>query len=158
MTDYLTIMIPVFVASATVAGSIIIWALNQAAARSALAREHKRDLYQQLIEAVFVLCSLERERHEHTDALFALDRAWLYASGGVLQVTLDFLNRYTEVRDRGDENLKPRDDAGVESLIHRLYLEMRRGLVSKPWYTLGQFEYPKIQGAGGVQRMVANLL
>ena len=146
MSDHLEIMVPVIVASASVVGSIIIWVLNQAAARSALTREHKRDLYQQLIEAVFILCSLDREGAEHTDALFALDRAWLYASRGVLQVTLDFLIRYTEVRDLGDENLKPRDDAGVERLIHRLYSEMRHDLVPKPWYTLGQFEFPKIRG------------
>ena len=147
MSDSLDLIIPVFVASASALGSVIVWWLNQSAARSAIAREHKRDLYQQLIEAVFILCGLNHEEDEHYDALYALDRAWLYASRGVLQVTMDFLRRYTEVRDLGDEDLKPRDDERIERLIHRLYSEMRRDLVPKPWYTLGQFEFPKIRGS-----------
>jgi len=74
LSDSLDLIIPVFVASASALGSVIVWWLNQSAARSAIAREHKRDLYQQLIEAVFIFCGLNHEEDEHNDALYALDR------------------------------------------------------------------------------------
>ena len=140
------ILIPVAIASVSVIGAVVIWVLNQISARTAATRVPKRELYEKMVTSWFWLCDLELKTEEHTKAIFALDTAWLYASRGVLQSAMNFLKRYQEIRDRGNPEHLPRDDKLLESLLHNVFAEMRKDLVSKPWYTFGLFELPPIRG------------
>ena len=145
MSTFLNILIPVIVGSLSLIGTIIIWALNQAAGRAAERREHQRQLYLEVIEAVFTLCSLKNTVDAHVKALFVLDRAWLFASRNVLEVINEFLKHYTEICDGVHPVQAPRDDKKLENLIHNVFAEMRKELVAKPLFTLGLFEYPPVK-------------
>ena len=146
MTDFWELLVLVIVGAASGLGAIIIWVLNQMASRAAANREPKRRLYEELFQSVFILSSLDNSNEDHTKALWVLDRAWLYASRRVLQANMDFLERYTKIRDAGDPNILPRNDKQLEEMIHDIYVAMRQDIVPKPWYTLGLFEFPKIRG------------